>query len=86
MRSILRQMFLNSVNHVRSNALVSAALKIKNEQLVVGDKTYPLTKNYYCVGFGKAVLGMACQVEELLQENLIQGILSMPIGTRKLNK
>nr|XP_018897080.1 PREDICTED: glycerate kinase isoform X1 [Bemisia tabaci] len=86
MRSILRQMFLNSVNHVRSNALVSAALKIKNEQLVVGDKTYPLTKNYYCVGFGKAVLGMACQVEELLQENLVQGILSMPIGTRKLNK
>lgn len=48
---------------------------------------------YYCVeiqnrkchlvGFGKAVLGMAVQMERVLGDTLVSGILSVPVGTNK---
>lgn len=37
----------------------------------------------HLVGFGKAVLGMAVQMERILGDTLVSGILSVPLGTNK---
>ncbi|GIY61162.1 glycerate kinase [Caerostris extrusa] len=39
-----------------------------------------MSKNVYVVGFGKAVLGMAAILESKIQEHIIDGIISVPIG------
>lgn len=38
-------------------------------------------KKCHLVGFGKAVLGMAVQVERILGDKLVSGMISVPIGT-----
>uniref|UniRef100_A0A182M1U0 Glycerate kinase n=1 Tax=Anopheles culicifacies TaxID=139723 RepID=A0A182M1U0_9DIPT len=38
-------------------------------------------KRYHVIGFGKAVLGMAVQLEKLLGSRLCSGCISIPVGT-----
>lgn len=46
---------------------------------------FPDIKNRKChlVGFGKAVMGMAVQMERVLGDKLVSGILSVPVGTKE---
>ena len=65
-------------------SLILGNISVSNNTLFVGEYTYPLQKNVYVVGFGKAVLGMAVAVEELLISHIQKGILSIPQGPKNL--
>ena len=46
------------------------------------EQSYSIQRNVFVVGFGKAVLGMARVLEDLLGQHIIKGILSIPAGAR----
>ncbi|EDO29481.1 predicted protein, partial [Nematostella vectensis] len=48
--------------------------------LRVQGSEYMVYKNVYVVAFGKAVLGMARAVEDVLGHNIIRGVASIPCG------
>nr|KAG5697070.1 hypothetical protein BaRGS_001986 [Batillaria attramentaria] len=52
----------------------------KLSTLTIKDKSYKLDHNVYVVGFGKAVMGMARAVEQILGDHIVSGILSVPRG------
>lgn len=73
----LKALFLGAVNSVKPKALFESFLRddsIKEQLHIPG-------KRYHVVGFGKAVLGMAVQIERILGERLASGCISIPIGT-----
>nr|CAD7394099.1 unnamed protein product [Timema cristinae] len=76
----MRKMFIKSVESVYPHHLVRKTLNVKDNVLTISDKQYMLNKNCYLVGFGKAVLGMASEVERTLGEHLVKGIVSVPVG------
>ncbi|XP_037790283.1 glycerate kinase-like [Penaeus monodon] len=53
------------------------------DDLIVGNKRFPLRNNVYVVGFGKAVLSMVGPLEELLGSHLQKGIVSVPVGIQQ---
>ncbi|XP_067626166.1 glycerate kinase [Eurosta solidaginis] len=90
----LRQIFQHSVESVRPAQLLSEANQYAlrpqlNEDgrrlsIQIQGKTLDIThKHCHVVGFGKAVLGMAVQLEKSLDKRLKSGVLSIPFGTRK---
>lgn len=88
-QQILRSVFLHSVQSVQPKSLFSATqkcLQISNNTLHVNDvksqhRISIAGKRCHLVGFGKAVLGMAVQIEQLFGVRLNSGILSVPFGT-----
>ncbi|XP_075153426.1 glycerate kinase [Haematobia irritans] len=91
----LRNIFLRSVESVQPHNLLSATNnynlvphslpgKDNKKYIQLQGKYVDLTgKRCYAVGFGKAVLGMAVQLEEALGSFLHQGIISIPKGSRQ---
>ncbi|XP_055920243.1 glycerate kinase [Eupeodes corollae] len=88
----LKRIFFKSVESVRPANLFDRnkyALQPKlddNKRVVIRiqSKTFDITrKRCHVVGFGKAVLGMAVQLEKSLDKRLVSGILSIPIGTQE---
>ncbi|CAD7000465.1 glycerate kinase [Ceratitis capitata] len=91
----LRHIFQRSVDSVRPAQLLSESnqyalrpqLSEKDGQQLsinIQGKILDLThKHCHVVGFGKAVLGMAVQLEKSLDKNLVSGVLSIPMGTRQ---
>lgn len=74
---VLKSLFIGAVNSVKPKALFESFLQddsVKN-QLHIPDK------RYHVVGFGKAVLGMAVQIERILGDRLASGCISIPTGT-----
>uniref|UniRef100_A0A672VCA7 Glycerate kinase n=2 Tax=Strigops habroptila TaxID=2489341 RepID=A0A672VCA7_STRHB len=60
--------------------MLKRALKLQEDgcpQLLVEGRAFPVKRNLYLVGFGKAVLGMAAAAEEILGDHLVQGIINM---------
>lgn len=80
-RATLKSAFIAGVNAVRPHALIKNQVKIKNDLLLVNETSFQLTENVYVVGFGKAVMGMAIALEDLLGEGLQRGIVSVPKGS-----
>lgn len=89
---VLRTIFHRAVDSVRPKTLFAVNKSIQllenRSVLLVGDHQHSeqqeidLTgRQCHLVGFGKAVLGMAVQVEQLLGDRLVSGILSVPLGT-----
>lgn len=76
----LKLLFENAVKAVDTRSLVAASVKLKQNTLVVCSQSYELQRPCYIFGFGKAVLGMAVALEEILGDNLHSGILSVPVG------
>ncbi|XP_053891732.1 glycerate kinase isoform X1 [Malaclemys terrapin pileata] len=78
-------LFRSAVGVVLPAPMLRRALVLKTDgcpRLVVRDRVFPVRRNLYLVGFGKAVLGMAAEAEEILGDHLIQGVVSVPHGIR----
>ncbi|XP_050098811.1 glycerate kinase [Anopheles aquasalis] len=73
----LRDLFACGVESVKPKSLFQhcAAREDIHRSLTHDDK------RYHVVGFGKAVLSMAVQIEKLLGPRLVSGCISIPIGT-----
>lgn len=55
-------------------------MKYTESHLTVGTSTFPENQNYYAVGFGKAVLGMALELEHVLGNHLQRAVVTVPAG------
>ncbi|KAH8022348.1 hypothetical protein HPB51_023401 [Rhipicephalus microplus] len=77
---LCERMFLQVLPH----ALVNKAVQREGDALRVNNELVPLAHNAYLVGFGKAVGGMANVMQTLLSDHLVEGIVSVPQGTRQI--
>lgn len=80
-KSDLKDIFRFAVKAVLPNEIVRKNVKLSNNTLHVSDKSFPLGENVYLIGFGKAVMGMAIELESILGRVLKKGIVSIPSGS-----
>ncbi|XP_018324722.1 glycerate kinase [Agrilus planipennis] len=76
----LTEIFQAAVGAVNPISMIRETVKVCGSHLCVADKTFPLHKPCYVVGFGKAVLGMAVELEKILGPHLKTGIINVPVG------
>ncbi|NXL58644.1 GLCTK kinase, partial [Chordeiles acutipennis] len=79
-------LFRSAVGIVRPAPMLKRAVKLQGDecpQLLVKGRAFPVKRNLYLVGFGKAVLGMATAAEEILGDHLVRGIISVPLGIQE---
>ncbi|XP_017780437.1 PREDICTED: glycerate kinase [Nicrophorus vespilloides] len=81
-----KTIFLNAVGAVQPQNFLRNRVKVSSGKLHVDAETFPLNRPCHIVGFGKAVLGMAVEMENILSSNLRSGILSIPAGTQECFK
>lgn len=86
-----REIFLKGVHAVKPKTIFQenkCFVVTEKNHLQITDKKNSIIidlndKNCHLVGFGKAVLGMAVQIERALGKRLVSGIISVPIGTKE---
>ncbi|XP_071295942.1 glycerate kinase [Agelaius tricolor] len=79
-------LFRGALGTVRPAPMLRRALKLQGDgcpQLLVKGQAFPLKRDLYLVGFGKAVLGMAAAAEEILGDHLTRGIINVPLGIQE---
>nr|XP_010304460.1 PREDICTED: glycerate kinase [Balearica regulorum gibbericeps] len=79
-------LFRSAVGTVQPAAMLKRAVKLQGgecPQLLVKGRAFPVKRDLYLVGFGKAVLGMAAAAEEILGDHLVQGIINVPLGIQE---
>ncbi|NXY25064.1 GLCTK kinase, partial [Atrichornis clamosus] len=79
-------LFRGAVGTVRPAPMLKRAVKLQGDgcpQLLVKGQAFPVKRDLYLVGFGKAVLGMAAAAEEILGDHLTRGIISVPLGIQE---
>lgn len=81
-RAHLRDIFRSAVKAVSPNEIVRRRVKLRGNVLHVDERSFPLKGNVYLVGFGKAVMGMAVELERVLGDVLKKGIVSVPSLSR----
>ena len=79
----LKDIFSLAVDSVSPQKMVHGVLKVDGNCVSVNDKDYKLRNNVHVVGFGKAVLGMARAVDDVLHEHIVSGVISIPQGYTK---
>lgn len=84
MRRHARSFLEHGIEQVLPHALVNKAVQREGDALRVNNELVPLAHNAYLVGFGKAVGGMANVMQTLLSDHLVEGIVSVPQGTRQI--
>ncbi|XP_032668854.1 glycerate kinase [Odontomachus brunneus] len=77
-RSHLTDLFRTAVRAVSPNEIIKKKVKFQDNVLYINNEKYPLQENVYLVGFGKAVMGMAVELEKMLGGALKKGIVSIP--------
>ncbi|CBY40816.1 unnamed protein product [Oikopleura dioica] len=70
---LLEDIFLEALPSIDPKRLVLENLRTKSFS----------NEKVHIIGFGKAAAGMAAGIIEFFGENLIEGIISVPVGTRK---
>ncbi|XP_012286714.1 glycerate kinase [Orussus abietinus] len=80
---ILKEMFDAAVEAVLPNRIIKNRVKVIENQLLVDKEAFRLKGNVYLIGFGKAVMGMAIEMENLLGDKLKKGIVSIPRGSKE---
>lgn len=81
LRSCCIRAFRSAVAAVQPYERVRSSLKIVDDSLTVGKRTYKLNHNVHLVAFGKAALGMVQGAERVLSNHIVQGIASVPRKT-----
>ncbi|XP_010178546.1 PREDICTED: glycerate kinase [Mesitornis unicolor] len=79
-------LFHSAVGTVRPAPMLKRAVKLQGDgcpQLLVKGRAFPVKRDLYLVGFGKAVLGMAAAAEEILGDHLVRGIINVPLGIQE---
>lgn len=77
-RSHLKDVFRAAVQAVSPNEIIKKKVALQDNVLYIDNEKYPLRENVYLVGFGKAVMGMAVELEKILGDVLKKGIVSIP--------
>lgn len=77
----LRAIYVSAVEAVDPKRLIYDNLVFENNNLKYKNYTHEFSKPCYVVGFGKAVLGMALALDEILTDNILMGIVIVPVGT-----
>ncbi len=75
-----------ALEEIRADKILRNFVKFKGDTLVIKDKDFNIdSKTIYVVGFGKAVIPMAKEIENILRQRLKGGIINSPYPA-KLNK
>jgi len=84
MKKYIVDVFKNCVRSVLPDSLIKKTLTFDNNSktLCVRDQKFNISKNVYIVGFGKAVLGMAIEIEKKLNGLMKKAVVSVPFGTQ----
>lgn len=76
----LKEIFLKSVKSVQPENLIKENVQVLDRHLVIKNDKYVLQKPCHVIGFGKAVLGMALELERQLGAHLQRALLTVPHG------
>lgn len=79
-RGHLEAIFSAGVRSVEPRNLIRRSVRLEGDILHVVDRAHRLRKPVHVVGFGKAVLGMAIELESILGTNLERGVVTVPAG------
>lgn len=83
MKKHVINIFKECVKSVLPKNIINNTIKFDSKTLFVKDSIFHIPKNVYVVGFGKAVLDMALEVEKILNGSLKEAIVSVPFGTKQ---
>ncbi|XP_018403153.1 PREDICTED: glycerate kinase [Cyphomyrmex costatus] len=81
-RAVLRDIFRSAVKAVSPSEIIRRRVRLRGNALYVDERNFPLKGDVYLVGFGKAVMGMAVELERVLGDTLKKGIVSVPSMSR----
>ncbi|KAF7265109.1 hypothetical protein GWI33_021473 [Rhynchophorus ferrugineus] len=77
---LLKNAFSVAVRSVTPSTLLRNKVRLIDGHLAVAGRNFPLSKPCYIVGFGKAVLGMAQELESVLGDRLERALITVPKG------
>lgn len=78
-----REVFATAVRAVQPDTVVRQSIQRKEDVIIIDGHKLKLSNNLHLVGFGKAVLGMAAEVERILSDHLVKGVISVPHGIQE---
>lgn len=80
LKSDAQTIFRASLSAVSPQEMVKNNLLFRQNILSIKDREYVVDKNVSVVAFGKAVLGMAKAVDDILGGQIVRGVASIPLG------
>lgn len=80
LKSDAQTIFRASLSAVSPQEMVKHNLLFHQNILSIKDREYAVDKNVSVVAFGKAVLGMAKAVDDILRDQIVRGVASIPVG------
>lgn len=75
-----QSIFHAALGAVTPQEMVKNNLLFRQNILSIMDHEYVVDKNVSVVAFGKAVLGMTKAVEDVLGDQIVRGVASIPVG------
>lgn len=80
LRSDAQTIYQAALGAVSPQEMVKNNLLFHQNILSIKEREYAVDKNVYVVAFGKAVLGMAKAVDDILGGQIVRGVASIPVG------
>lgn len=80
LRSDAQTIYKTALSAVSPQEMVKNNLLFRQNILSIKEREYPVDRNVSVVAFGKAVLGMAKAVEDILTGHITKGVASIPLG------
>ncbi|MDH3567970.1 MAG: glycerate-2-kinase family protein, partial [Desulfobacteraceae bacterium] len=79
MKKDAAEIFYKGLQAVEPGAAIKRCCNLDGESLLVGNRTYhlPQYKNLYVIGAGKATAPMAAALEDILEERISEGIITV---------